>query len=78
MRYKFGGLSFYSDEYVKLAVEFLGEKTFGCDVITWVPLSRKRLRSRGYDQSELIAKGLSLKTGVHCRKLLIKKKNVKH
>lgn len=29
------------------------------DFVTWVPISRKRLRSRGYDQAELLAKALA-------------------
>ncbi len=35
------------------AEEFSGE----FDKVTWVPVSRKRLRHRGYDQAELLAKG---------------------
>lgn len=36
------------------AEEFSGE----FDLVTWVPVSRKRRRQRGYDQAELLAKGM--------------------
>lgn len=36
----------------------------GIDVIVPVPLSKKRKRQRGYNQSELIAQGLSVVTGI--------------
>lgn len=38
------------------------EKDF--DVLTWVPISRERKRSRGYDQSELIARALGKELGI--------------
>ena len=34
------------------------------DVLTWVPISRKRWFSRGYDQSELLAKALGKELGI--------------
>lgn len=42
------------------------------DIITWVPLSAKRLEERGYDQSELLARKVAKATGRPCRKLLTK------
>ena len=36
----------------------------GCDLLIPVPLNRKRLRERGYNQSSLIARGVSDITGI--------------
>ena len=47
------------------AMEFMCTDFFdGIDVIMPIPLHRKRLRSRGYNQSEYIAMGLSEVTGI--------------
>lgn len=40
------------------------------DMITYVPLSKKRMRWRGFNQSELLARHLSSFVGVPCLKLL--------
>lgn len=36
------------------------------DVVTWVPTTRSRMRDRGYDQSELIARRVARRLGVPC------------
>ena len=43
-----------------------------CDVVTWAPTSKARVRRRGHDQSELLARCLARKMHVPCRRLLIK------
>ena len=43
-----------------------------CDVVTWAPTSTARVRRRGLDQSELLARRLAKEFGVPCRRLLIK------
>lgn len=43
-----------------------------CDVVTWAPTSTARVRRRGHDQSELLARRLAKEFGVPCRRLLIK------
>jgi len=56
LRYKFHGVSSYSTVYAQLMAETIArELDNGYDLITWVPLSRKRLRKRGYDQARLLA-----------------------
>ncbi len=40
------------------------------DVVTWAPTSRARARTRGYDQSELLARAVARQLGVPCRRLL--------
>ena len=46
-----------------------------CDVVTWAPTSKARVRRRGHDQSELLARCLAKKMHVPCRRLLIKTSN---
>jgi predicted amidophosphoribosyltransferase len=40
------------------------------DVITWVPLARRRLAERGYDQARALAVGLGHRTGIPVVRLL--------
>lgn len=76
-RYKFGGCSAYSRRYAALMSDCV-ENNLDCrsiDVISWIPLSKKRLRQRGYDQARLLAEEIAAKTGLPCRRLLQKVKN---
>ena len=75
LRYKFHGLSFYGARYAALLAKNLEEDELSCDCITWVPLSRRRLRKRGYDQAGLLAKALAKETGRPCAPLLKKIRN---
>jgi len=45
------------------------------DLITYVPLHKKRLQERGFNQSKVIAKELSRLTTIPCQSLLIRKKH---
>jgi competence protein ComFC len=57
---------------------FLGNLAYGglagrdvsADLITWVPMNPKKRRDRGFNQSELIARVVSKRTGIPCRRLL--------
>jgi predicted amidophosphoribosyltransferase len=40
------------------------------DVVTWAPTSGARVRARGYDQAELLARAVARELGVPCRRLL--------
>ncbi len=63
LRYKFGGLQKYSVDFAEYLEECININLSGrYDIISWVPLSTKRLRHRGYDQAKLLAEEV-------CRKL---------
>lgn len=47
LRYKFGGVRAYCDIYAEFLVKTIDERAVSCDIITWVPLNAKRLRSAG-------------------------------
>ncbi len=75
LRYKFQGLSFYSRKYGDLLAGYLDNEELSCDVVTWVPLSGRRLRSRGYDQAKLLACQLAKQLDLPCISLLRKIRN---
>ena len=61
LRYKFQGNSGYAETYGRLLAECIRQNLAGrYDLITWVPLSRERLRERGYDQAMLLAQATAL------------------
>ena len=72
LRYKFGGLTAYAAVYAEFLAKCIDENGISCDSITWVPLSRRRLRQRGYDQARLIAEELAKRLGLPCECLLVK------
>src|SRR6266700_370169 len=47
-----------------------GEPEVGKPVLTWVPLGRRRRRSRGFDQAEALARAVGRVTGLPVRRLL--------
>lgn len=77
IRYKFHSVTAYASVYADFIAKSIDENGISCDIITWVPLSRRRLRRRGYDQAGLIAHELADKFGVPCEKLLTKVKENK-
>ena len=59
LRYKFHNRRSYADGYARLLAEKLRkEDRLHFDVITWIPISRRRRRRRGYDQVQLLAQKL--------------------
>jgi ComF family protein len=69
---KFGGNRSIADAFVPWMAHGLAERMPRGDAatITWVPLGRRRRRARGYDQAELLAKGLARASERPCRRLL--------
>ena len=56
LRYKFHNHRNYASTYGRLlAMKLMKEDRLDFDVLTWIPISTKRLRKRGYDQVELLA-----------------------
>ena len=74
-RYKFQGAAAYAEIYGAFLVKCIDENHIFCDIITWVPLSRARLRKRGYDQAELLAEYVAAQRGLELMPLLRKKRH---
>ena len=59
-RYKFANARSYADCYGRiLAMKLQQQHPEGFDLLTWVPISARRKFSRGYDQSQLLAKAVA-------------------
>ena len=57
LRFKFQGASAAAKPLGEVLARCAAEQFGGdFDTVTWVPVSKKRLRKRGYDQSELLAR----------------------
>ena len=57
LRLKFQGVSAAAEPMGELVARCAAERFAGeFDTVTWVPVSKQRLRQRGYDQAELLAR----------------------
>ncbi len=73
LRYKFYGARSYASSYGRLlAMKIRQENLDETDLLTWVPVSRKRKLRRGYDQVELIAKAVGRELELPCQPTLKK------
>lgn len=54
-RFKYGGARYLARPLAEFMADVYHEEGFECSYITYVPLHEKRLRSRGYNQAELLA-----------------------
>ena len=77
LRYKFRGVAAYGAVYADFLAKCIDESQFSCDIITWVPLSRRRLRKRGYDQARILAEETAKLLNLPCEKLLEKRVDTK-
>ena len=73
LRYKFYGKRSYAAAYARLlGVKLMKEDRLQVDLITWVPISAKRLKKRGFDQCQLLAEALSREVNIPAVPLLKK------
>ena len=78
LRYKFRRMTVYAETYGKLIAECAEEYIEGeVDIISWVPLSKKSLRRRGYDQARLLAEAVSEELNIPCMPVLEKHRHTK-
>ncbi|MDD5863301.1 MAG: ComF family protein [Firmicutes bacterium] len=65
LRFKFRGARHYAAAYGRLlAMKLQSGYPEGFDVLTWVPVSRRRKLRRGYDQVALLAKAVGRELGM--------------
>ena len=73
LRFKFGNARHYAKGYARLlAMKVLNEEP---QVITWVPIGKKRLHQRGFDQCRLLAEAVGQELGLEPVKTLVKVKD---
>lgn len=76
LRYKFHGMSQYAGCYGPLLAACISSHLAGrYDLMTWVPVSRKRLRQRGYDQALLLAQETGACLGLKPQRMLQKRRD---
>ncbi|MDR0904597.1 MAG: ComF family protein [Oscillospiraceae bacterium] len=76
LRYKFSGQRWLADVFGELLAEAVNARLQGkFDVVTYAPLSAKRLRERGYDQARLLAEAVGQRLNVPVMPSLRKVKN---
>ena len=73
--YKFHEKTWRAATYAAFLEPYVRKEFPVLDVVTWVPLSRRSQKDRGYDQSELVARELAKLLGLPCEKLLEKVRN---
>lgn len=68
-RFKYENRREYADFYVQELLGLCGEavKSWGADALVPVPLHRERRRKRGFNQAELVARGLGRELGIPVR-----------
>lgn len=78
--FKYGGRRDYTDYLVSELMYHAADsiRRWNPDVIVPVPLNYKRYRQRGFNQAEIIAEGISRKSGIRLMKdVLIRNKNTR-
>lgn len=69
-RFKFSGQSQYAASFGRMLAPLLRTAPF--EILSWVPVSAKRRRSRGYDQTELLAHAVAKELELPCTQTLQK------
>ena len=75
--YKFHEKTWRAATYAAFLEPYVRKAFPKIDMITWVPLSRRSQKDRGYDQSELVAKELAKLLELPCEKMLEKVRNTR-
>lgn len=63
----------FANAIFNTVIKYYPDTTF--DVVTSTPLHKSRLKERGYNQAELLAKVLAKKLGIKYKRLIVKVKN---
>ena len=73
LRFKFTGLACYAPALARMMADCIAfARLAQPELVTWVPVSRRRRRRRGYDQAELLAQELGRRLDVPVAGLLVK------
>ena len=69
-RFKYEGQRIYGIEYANLLYRYAGKQLEGAAALIPIPVHRKRLRKRGYNQAKVMAEALSRLSEIPCIELL--------
>lgn len=65
LAFKYGGIKAAAPQLGGLLADYLRDNPLPGDVVTAVPMHRRRRRERGYNQAELLARQVSKRCGIH-------------
>jgi predicted amidophosphoribosyltransferase len=71
-RVKYRGARHAIDFLADSMIEALGELSRDAQVVTWVPTTRARLRTRGFDHGALLAEAVATRLGAPCLSVLVR------
>ncbi|MDR3216436.1 MAG: ComF family protein [Clostridiaceae bacterium] len=74
---KFGGQKYLAEALSAMLADCFWDNGMSADVILYVPMTKREQRVRGFNQSELLARGLSKRLNVPLSDALIKIKDTK-
>lgn len=72
LRFKFHNRPDYAGVFGPMLAMKMQQRLRGGELLTWVPVSKARLRQRGYDQAELLARVAAKELGIPAVRLLEK------
>ena len=75
-RFKYGGCRYLASYMAQIMYDKLPKPA--ADIVTFVPLHKKRLKERGYNQAKLLAAALAVKYGLPLEETLIRKVDTPH
>ena len=78
-KFKYGNNPQFGKGFAKLIVDKYGKEFFSeIDILIGVPMHKKKIRKRGFNQADILATEIGKLTGVESsKKVLIRKKNTK-
>ena len=74
LSFKYGEKKYLKNLLAKLMTDKYLSERFDSDVVTFVPMTKKEQRKRGYNQSELLAREIANSLSLECRPSLKKVK----
>jgi ComF family protein len=75
---KYGGGRYLSPYLSRFMADFYAAEGVKADIIAFVPLHKRKQKSRGYNQAELLARDVSMRLQIPVASLLDKVKDVKN
>ena len=77
LRFKFGDRPQLAKPFVGMLAEVWRSQNASVDLVSSIPLGIRRRRKRGYDQAQLLAKGLAQELNLPYREILVRRRETK-
>ena len=73
-KFKFSGAKYLSIDFAKIFAKRFADMNIDIDIVTFVPSTKRKIKSRGYNQAEEMAKEFAKLVNIPCLNLLVKTK----